>query len=82
MLGTPLDIDQARRLIAGFVEHYNTIRLHSAIGYITPHDKLHGKDKTIFAARDQKPASASLHRKTNPQNQPSHSVTHTTAFSN
>jgi transposase InsO family protein len=80
--GTPLDIDQARRLIAGFVEHYNTVRLHSAIGYITPHDKLLGKDKAIFAARDQKLASARLQRKINRQNQPAHSVTHTTVFSN
>lgn len=30
--GTPLNIEQARRLIANFVEHYNTVRLHSAIG--------------------------------------------------
>ncbi len=80
--GTPLDIDQARRLIAGFVEHYNTVRLHSAIGYITPHDKLLGKDKAIFAARDQKLASARLQRKINRQNQTAHSVTHTTVFSN
>lgn len=80
--GTPLDIDQARRLIAGFVEHYNTVRLHSAIGYITPQDKLLGKDKAIFAARDQKLASARLQRKINRQNQPAHSVTHTAVFSN
>lgn len=80
--GTPLDLDQARRLIAGFVEHYNTVRLHSAIGYITPQDKLLGKDKAIFAARDQKLASARLQRKINRQNQPAHSVTHTAVFSN
>jgi hypothetical protein len=46
------------------------------------HDKLHGKDKAIFAARDQKLASARLQRKINHQNQPAHSVTHTTVFSN
>ena len=80
--GTPLDLEQARRLIAGFVEHYNTVRLHSAIGYITPQDKLLGKEKAIFAARDQKLASARLQRKINRQNQPAHSVTHSTVFSN
>lgn len=80
--GTPLDLEQARRLIAGFVEHYNTVRLHSAIGYITPQDKLLGKDKAIFAARDQKLASARLQRKINRQNQPAYSVTHTPIFSN
>jgi hypothetical protein len=30
------------------------VRLHSAIGYITPADKLAGKEEAIFAARDQK----------------------------
>ena len=80
--GTPLDLEQARRLIARFVEHYNTVRLHSAIGYITPHDKLHGKEKAIFAARDQKLASARLQRKINRQNQHAHSVTPDSCFSN
>lgn len=80
--GTPLDLDQARSLVTGFVEHYNTVRLHSAIGYITPQDKLLGKDKAIFAARDQKLASARLQRKINRQNQHAHSVTHTKVFSN
>lgn len=80
--GTPLDIDQARRLIAGFVEHYNTVRLHSAIGYITPLDKLLGNDKAIFAARDHKLALARLQRKIKRQNQPAHSVTPQLAFSN
>ena len=31
---TPLDIDDAKRLVDEFVEYYNTERLHSAIGYI------------------------------------------------
>jgi putative transposase len=30
--GTPLCLDDARRLIGGYVEHYNTVRLYSAIG--------------------------------------------------
>ena len=36
------------------VEHYNTRRLHSAIGYIAPADKLAGRVPEIFAARDRK----------------------------
>jgi putative transposase len=28
--------------------------LHSAIGYLTPKDKLEGRQKEIFAARDRK----------------------------
>jgi putative transposase len=44
-LGVPLNLQDARRLVTRFVEHYNTVRLHSAIGYITPADKLAGKDE-------------------------------------
>ena len=61
---TPLDIDDARRLVLEFVEYYNTKRLHSAIGYITPKDKLEGKKKEIFAERDRKLADARDKRKT------------------
>jgi len=37
-----------------YVEHYNTVRLHSALGYLTPADKLAGMDAVIFAERDRK----------------------------
>ena len=37
-----------------FVTHYNTVCLHSAIGYITPVDRLTGRHLQIFAARDKK----------------------------
>ncbi len=40
--GTPLSLEDARRLVKGYVEHYNNIRLNSAIGYITPKDMLAG----------------------------------------
>jgi hypothetical protein len=52
--GTPLSLDDARRLVADYVMHYNTIRLHSAIGYVAPADKLHGREPLIFAERDRK----------------------------
>ena len=55
---TPLSLDDARRLVAEYVEYYNNIRLHSAIGYITPADKLAGRDKEIFEKRDRKLAEA------------------------
>ena len=51
---TPLCLEDARRIVAGYVEHYNTIRLHSAIGYVTPADKLAGREPIIFAERDRK----------------------------
>jgi transposase InsO family protein len=55
---TPLCLDDARRLVGDYVRHYNTVRLHSAIGYIAPADKLAGREKDIFARRDQKLAQA------------------------
>jgi putative transposase len=61
--GTPLTLDDARRLVTGYVGHYNTVRLHSAIGYVTPHDKLNGRDVEIFAARDRKLTEARDRRK-------------------
>jgi len=51
---TPLTLDDAYRLVADFVEHYNDKRLHSAIGYITPKDKLAGQAELILAAREAK----------------------------
>ncbi len=52
--GTPLSLEDARRLVARFVEHYNTVRLHYAIGYVTPADKLLGLEPVIHAERDRK----------------------------
>jgi putative transposase len=51
---TPLSLEDARRIVAQYVEQYNTVRLHSAIGYITPLDKLEGHAEQIFAQRDAK----------------------------
>ncbi len=59
----PLSLDEARRIVKDYVTHYNQARLHSAIGYVTPHDKLLGNDAAIFAARDRKLAEARERRK-------------------
>jgi transposase InsO family protein len=61
--GTPLCLDDARRIVQTFVTEYNTVRLHSAIQYITPADKLAGRAETILAARDAKLAAAREARK-------------------
>ena len=61
--GTPLTLEDARRIVGKFVAYYNTVRLHSAIGYITPKDKLEGREKEIFAARDRKLEAARERRK-------------------
>jgi putative transposase len=50
----PLSLDDARRIVDDYVEHYNNVRLHSAIGYVTPKAKLDGRDKQIFDERDRK----------------------------
>lgn len=52
--GTPLSLEDARRLVGGYVEHYNNVRLHSAIGYVTPKDKLEGREMEIFSSRNRK----------------------------
>ena len=49
--GTPLSLEDARRLAEGYVEHYNNVRLNSAIGYITPKDMLAGHQQEIQAER-------------------------------
>jgi len=61
--GTPLSLDDARRLVTEFVAYYNNERLHSAIGYITPADKLAGRETDIFAARHRKLEQARQHRR-------------------
>ena len=51
---TPLTLVDARRLIQNYVDHYNTVRLHSAIGYVAPAEMLAGRQAEIHAARDRK----------------------------
>jgi putative transposase len=59
----PLSPEEARRLITTYVAYYNDVRLHSAIGYLTPKDKLAGRAAEIHAARDRKLAEARERRK-------------------
>ena len=61
--GTPLSLDDARRLVEGYVRHYNEVRLHSAIGYVTPAAKLAGRELAIFAERDHKLEAARERRR-------------------
>ena len=54
----PLSLDDARRIVDDYTTHYNTVRLHSAIGYVAPRSKLDGQDKEILQERDRKLAEA------------------------
>jgi hypothetical protein len=49
------------------VSDYNTVRLHSAIAYITPADKLAGCAEAIWAARREKLALADARRRAKPK---------------
>jgi len=61
----PLSLGEARSLVERFVEEYNQQRLHSGIGYVTPADKLAGRELAIFAERDHKLAVARTRRAEN-----------------
>jgi hypothetical protein len=50
----PPGLEDARRLVAVFVAYYNTVRLYSAIGYVTPVDKLTCRAEQIWADRRRK----------------------------
>src|SRR5262249_54142568 len=61
--GTPLSLEDAKRLIQQYVDRYNNVRLHSVIGYVTPNDMLGGRQAKIHAERDRKLEAARLLRK-------------------
>jgi len=61
--GTPLSLGEARVMVEKFVAHYNNVRLHSAIGYVAPADKLNGREEEIFRERDRKLEAARELRK-------------------
>ena len=59
----PGSLEEAQRMVAAFVEYYNTQRLHSSIGYIAPADKLAGRETEIWANRDSRLELAREQRK-------------------
>ena len=67
----PLSLADARRLVEAFVAYYNTQRLHSAIGYITPADMLAGRQSQIWSLRHHKLDQARQARQRYWQQQPS-----------
>jgi len=65
--GVILSLTDAREVVEKFVDHYNNVRLHSAIGYVTPKNKLEGRERHIFKERDQKLEAARAARKSTRQ---------------
>ena len=53
-VSNPATLDEARVVVAKFVDHYNNVRPHSAIEYLTPADKAAGRGPEILKARDEK----------------------------
>jgi hypothetical protein len=65
----PLSQQDGTRLIEHFVNHDNTVRLHSAVGYVTPTARLVRRPLEIFVERDRKFELARQNRKTKRQSQ-------------
>lgn len=61
----PRDYAAAVKQIGDYVRHYNEVRLHSSIGYITPSDCLAGLTDEIHTERDRKLEEARSRRREN-----------------
>lgn len=58
-----IDLEDARRQIAHYIELYNTKRLHSSLFYLTPEEVLNGKTNERLAEREQKLQRAAEQRR-------------------
>ena len=66
----PRTVDEAQAVVARFVDHYNRVRLHSAVGYVAPLDFMAGKAPAIWAERDRKLEAARERRRQRRQQVP------------
>ena len=48
----PQSLPEALRIVERLIEHYNRVRLHSALGYIAPLDFMAGRQKQVLDERD------------------------------
>lgn len=70
----PRSYPEARAVVADHICYYNGVRLHSAIGYITPNDFLAGRQKQILEERDRKLDEARQRRALRRQQQRQHTA--------
>lgn len=59
---TPVDVEDARSVVGRYIDHYNTVRLHGAIGYIAPADALARRAEAIQQERERKLQAAQARR--------------------
>lgn len=59
----PISLIDAKRIVKDYVDYYNNVRLHSSLGYVTPKDKLEGREQEIFRLRDERLEKAREQRK-------------------
>lgn len=50
----PATVEEAVRILESYVQHYNSVRLHSALDYIAPLDFMNGLSSQIWAERDRR----------------------------
>jgi putative transposase len=62
MKSSMINLDDARKQIASYVEHYNTKRLHSSLFYLTPEDFLLNRIDEKLKIREYKLLKAKLNR--------------------
>lgn len=60
---SPESLEEARSAVRGFVQQYNDIHLHSAIGYVAPADMLNGHQQAIWDERDRRSEAAQERRR-------------------
>jgi len=59
---TPVSLEDARAVVGRYIHHYNHVRLHGAIGYLTPADMLAGRAEAIRSERKRKLQAAQARR--------------------
>jgi len=60
---TPLNLEDARRIVAQYVRHYTNVGLHAGIGYVMPRDRLDGRDQVVWKEGCRKLVEARLARR-------------------